>query len=157
MTATCILQVDQYRKKLTRKTQDNSSNYLESDRTPCVVVIIHRLEVMTAIRNQAQNQIKERKVDGGVRRVHDPGPDQDHENVQAEKIATDDILVRVLMKDPRQGDQAKNQAEGHDRGLQVQEGRRNDVIKLLTKRLCNYNFLYFTAWCKNLQPPVKRH
>ena len=112
---------------------------------PHVVVIIHRLEVMTAIRNQAQNQIKERKVDGEVRRVHDPGPDQDQENVQAEKIATDDILVRVLMRDRRPEDQAKNQAEGHDRGLQVQEGRRNDVIKLLTKRLCNYNFLYFTS------------
>ena len=100
---------------------------------------------MTATRNQAQNQVNERKVDGEVRRVRDPGPGQDRENVQAEKIATDDILVRVLMKDPRQGDQAKNQAEGQDRGLQVQEGRRNDVIKLLTKRLCNYNFLYFTS------------
>ena len=97
---------------------------------PHVVVIIHRLEVMTAIRNQAQNQIKERKVDGEVRRVHDPGPDQDQENVQAEKIATDDILVRVLMRDPRQGDQAKNQADGQDHGLQVQEDRRSDVIKL---------------------------
>ena len=97
---------------------------------PHVVVIIHRLEAMTATRNQAQNQVNERKVDGEVRRVRDPGPGQDRENVQAEKIATDDILVRVLMRDPRQGDQAKNQADGQDRGLQVQEDRRSDVIKL---------------------------
>ena len=110
-----------------------------------MVVIIRQLEVTTAIKNQAQNQVKERKVDGEVRQVRDPGLGHDRENVQAEKIATDDILVRVPMRDLPPEDQPKNQAEGQDRGLQVQEGRRNDVIKLLTKRLCNYNFLYFTS------------
>ena len=105
-----------------------------------MVVIIHRLEVMTAvIRNQARNQVNGRKVDDEVRRVRDPGPGQDQENDQVEKIATEDIVVQVQMRaDRRPGDQAKNrqnQADDRDRDRQ---DRRNDDIKLSTKQLC-YN------------------